>query len=263
MRAALEEDRASDDITTLSIVPAELRGIARLVAREDCVIAGMSLFDACFVAVDGSCVTRGFDDGARITAGQVVATVTGPMRALLQAERTALNFVQRLSGVATITARFVARAGTVELRDTRKTTPGLRALEKAAVRAGGGTNHRPDLASAILIKDNHIAAAGGIGPAIERARAAMAWIECECDTLEQVREAVDAGADEILLDNMSVQTLRAAVELVAGRARTEASGGVTLDTVAETATTGVDAISVGALTHSARAIDLSLEVEAA
>lgn len=262
VRAALDEDRARADVTTLATVPADERGRARLIAREECVLAGMAAFDACFHEIDPGCVTRGFDDGARIAAGAVAATVEGSMRALLQAERTALNFVQRLSGVATITARFVERAAGVEVRDTRKTTPLMRDLEKAAVRAGGGTNHRRDLEAAILIKDNHIAAAGGVREAIDAARATGKWIECECESLDQVREALDAGADEVLLDNMDLQTLRAAVEIVAGRARTEASGRVTLDTIADIAKTGVDSISVGALTHSARAIDLSLEVEA-
>lgn len=264
VRRALDEDAASSDITTLAVVPPDAAGRARLVARRPCVVAGLDAFAACFEALDHAVKVASLaTDGDSVDAGAVLATVDGPLRPILTAERTALNFVQRLSGIATLTAEFVARAPSVALRDTRKTTPGLRALEKEAVRAGGGVPHRASLAEAILIKDNHIAAARGVRAAVERARAAEpgAWIEVECDTLDQVREALDVGADEVLLDNMDAEALAEAVRLAAGRACTEASGGITLENVAAIAGTGVGAISVGALTHSAPAADLSLEVE--
>jgi len=261
VRRALDEDRAGDDVTSRATIPASLTGSARLVANEPCVVAGLDVFEACFTELDPSVRVRAaVKDGDPAEPGDELAVVEGPLRSILAAERTALNFVQRLCGIATLTRAFVARAGRVTILDTRKTTPGLRALEKAAVAAGGGSNHRMDLASAILVKDNHVAAAGGIGPAVAAAKASGLPVEVECDTPDQVREALGAGADAILLDNMTVETLRQAAELVGGRARTEASGGVTLDTVAAIAGTGVDAISVGALTHSARAIDVSLEV---
>jgi nicotinate-nucleotide pyrophosphorylase (carboxylating) len=193
-----------------------------------------------------------------------VARITASARALLTAERTALNLLQRLSGIATATGRYVAAVeGTgAEILDTRKTVPGLRQLDKQAVACGGGTNHRPDLAAAILIKDNHVALAGGVRAAVRAARAA--WpdlhVQAEADTLEQVREAVEAGADSVLLDNMPPGRLREAVAIAAGRVRLEASGGITLETVRAVAETGVDAISIGALTHSVRALDISLEV---
>lgn len=264
MRRALEEDDAWNDITTLATVPPGANGRARLVTRELCVVAGMDAFAATFTEFDpAAAVVILTPDGEQALAGATIATVEGSLRSILTAERTALNFAQRLSGVATLTRAFVDAAGGADIRDTRKTTPGLRALEKAAVRAGGGSSHRGSLGEAILIKDNHILAAGGISRAVKDAKKAGGHIEVECDTLEQVQEALDAGADEILLDNMELETLRKAVALVRehGR-RSEASGGVTLETVASIAETGVDSISVGALTHSARAIDLSLEVEA-
>jgi nicotinate-nucleotide pyrophosphorylase (carboxylating) len=260
VRRALAEDRADDDVTTLATVPPDASGVGRLLAKEACVLGGTEAFIATFEAVGDLFVTIE-PDGTAVIPEMSVATVTGPLRPILTAERTALNFVQQLSGVATLTRAFVDAAPNVEIRDTRKTTPGLRALEKRAVRAGGGVNHRTDLSAAILIKDNHIAACGSMEAAIAAARETGRWVEVECETLGQVRAAVEAGADEILLDNMSVPELSEAVRLIAGRARTEASGGVTLDTVAAIAKTGVDAISVGALTHSARAVDLSLEIE--
>jgi len=260
VRRALAEDRADDDVTTASTIPPDATGIARLLAKEACVLAGAEAFIATFEAAGDVFVTIE-QDGTGVSSGASAGTVTGSLRAILTAERTALNFVQHLSGIATLTRAFVDAAPNVEIRDTRKTTPGLRVLEKTAVLAGGGVNHRADLSAAILIKDNHIAACGSIESAIAAARETGRWIEVECETLEQVRAAVEAGADEVLLDNMSVTELSEAVSEVAARARTEASGGVTLDTVAAIAKTGVDAISVGALTHSARAIDLSLEIE--
>lgn len=264
VRRALEEDRAFDDITTSATVPSDEKGIALLVAREPCVVAGVDVFEATFHEIDPSLVVDPrVRDGETVAAGGEVARVSGGLGAILSGERTALNFIQRLSGIATLTRAFVDAGGGTEIRDTRKTTPGLRDLEKAAVRAGGGSNHRRDLGSAVLIKDNHITAVGGLVSAVEKAKATGAHVEVECETLEQVTEALDAGADELLLDNMSVTDLAKAVAMAKEKGRaTEASGGVTLETVEEIAKTGVDSISVGALTHSARAIDLSLEVEA-
>jgi nicotinate-nucleotide pyrophosphorylase (carboxylating) len=197
-----------------------------------------------------------------VEQGTTVIEITGAVRSILTAERVALNFIQRLSGVATLTRRFVeAVKGTnTRILDTRKTTPGLRALEKHAVACGGGRNHRLGLYDAILIKDNHLRLAGSIGAAVERAKSAGVPVEVECDTLDQVRDALVAGADRILLDNMNPTELREAVSLAAGRTPLEASGGVTLDTVRAIAETGVDFISIGALTHSARSLDISLEV---
>ena len=215
-------------------------------------------------AVDGGLTVEiVIDDGGSAAAGDVVARVEGSLASILTAERTALNFVQRLAGIATITRAYVERAGGVTILDTRKTTPGLRALEKAAVRAGGGRNHRADLGEALLIKDNHLAAARSIADALEAASAIADGrdVEIECDTLEQVREALDAGAQRILLDNMDPGMLVKAVAMAEGRAWLEASGGITPDDVGRVAATGVDAISVGALTHSAPAVDLSLDVE--
>lgn len=261
---ALAEDRAFDDITTAATVPADARGRARLVARQACVLAGTDAVRAAFELLDPDVkVLLHAHDGDEVAAGATVAVIEGRLGPILSAERTALNFIQRLSGVATLTRAAVRAAPNTTVRDTRKTTPGLRVLEKAAVRAGGGTNHRADLAAQILIKDNHIVAAGGLDAAVRAAKATGAHVEVECDTIEQVRAAVDAGADEILLDNMDLATMSAAVAAVAGRARTEASGGITLATLPQVAATGVDAVSLGALTHSAPAIDLSLEIEEA
>jgi nicotinate-nucleotide pyrophosphorylase (carboxylating) len=205
----------------------------------------------------------GSSDGARVAAGEVVATAHGPLRDLLTAERTALNFLGRLSGVATLTRHWVDEVeGTgARIRDTRKTTPGLRALEKYAVRCGGGENHRMSLSDAALVKDNHVVAAGGVVPAFERVRAAYPGLplEVEVDTLEQAREVLDAGADLVLLDNMALADLRAAVDHARGRARLEASGGLTLDVARAVAQTGVDYLAVGALTHSAPVLDIGLD----
>jgi len=263
VRRALEEDDAWNDVTTAATVPDAAEGRGRLVSREPCVVAGTDAFEAAFTEIEPSLVVRiAVPDGDHAGPNATIATVEGRLRSILSAERTALNFVQRLSGIATLTRAFVDAAGGTEIRDTRKTTPGLRALEKAAVRAGGGTNHRASLGAAVLIKDNHIAAAGGLGPAVRAAKEHGMYVEVECESLDQVREALNEKADELLLDNMDLETMRRAVELArAAGARTEASGGITLETVADVAKTGVDSISVGALTHSARAVDLSLEVE--
>jgi len=266
VRAALDEDRAFDDATTLATVGPDVRASATMAARAPGVLAGIPLAIATFLAMDATteCQLRA-DDGGRLIVGSIVLTLEGRAAAMLSAERVALNFVQRLSGIATLTSRYVdAVAGTgARILDTRKTTPGYRALEKYAVRCGGGTNHRSDLADAVLIKDNHLAAMGGdVAEAVRRARALAPRgivVQVECDDLDQARAALDAGADSILLDNMAPPMLRKAVALVSGRAVTEASGGITLDTVRAAAESGVDHISVGALTHSAPALDIALD----
>ena len=266
--AALEEDDTRHDITTAATVLSDRRARCRLVARQSGVIAGLPLAREAFEQLDKAVAARiDHDDGSRVDRDTTVMFLSGHARGLLSAERVALNFVQHLSGIASLTGRYVeAVAGTgAHILDTRKTTPGLRRLEKYAVRAGGGLNHRMDLASAVLIKDNHLAAVDGdIRIAIKRARTvgpAGIKVEVECDTLEQVKTAIDAGADVIMLDNMSLVDLREAVLLVEGHAVTEASGGVTLETVRRIAETGVDWISVGALTHSAPALDLALDFD--
>jgi nicotinate-nucleotide pyrophosphorylase (carboxylating) len=263
---ALEEDLGVDgvDITTDAVVDPKLMGEAVIVARRPGVLSGANAAARVFELVSPPCDYQALlADGVPVGPGDQVARVTGPLASILTAERTALNFLQQLSGIATVTRRYadaLAAFPKVTLLDTRKTTPGLRFLERAAVRAGGGHNHRDGLWDAILIKDNHVAAAGGVTAAIERARRARMPIEVEVDTLEQLREALDAGAETILLDNMSPELMRRSVEITAGRARLEASGGMTLEGAVAAAQAGVDRISVGALTHSAPALDLSLEV---
>lgn len=256
----LAEDVGAGDVTTLAVVDADAVCRAELLLREPGVVCGLEAAAAAFETL-GARLELLAADGDRVEPGPV-SRVEGPARAVLTGERLALNLLGRLSGVATLTRRYVdAVAGTgVTILDTRKTTPGLRELEKHAVRCGGGQNNRLRLDGAILIKDNHLRLAGSIGAAVERAMATGLPVEVECDTLEQVREALGAGADAILLDNMSPDELREAVALAGGRARLEASGGVTLETVRAIAETGVDAISVGALTHSARSLDVSLEI---
>jgi nicotinate-nucleotide pyrophosphorylase (carboxylating) len=232
-----------------------------LESREDCVLCGIPVAREVFTQLGGCSFPSDLSDGAVLKAGDREPIVVGALQSILTGERVALNFLQRLSAIATLTRRFVEAAPGVQIRDTRKTTPGLRALEKYAVAAGGGVNHRFGLFDAILIKDNHILAAGSLSAAVERARAAgRRPIQVECDTIAQVREALSVQADAILLDNMPVPMLEEAVRIVDCAAFTEASGGVTLDTVAGIAATGVDAVSVGALTHSAGSVDLSLDV---
>ena len=267
VKAALAEDIGSGDATTLALVPGDSFAMAVMVARDPLVMAGVDLALAAFQEVDER-VEFGIEifDGQLGGLGQALLRVQGPTRALLTAERTALNFVQRLAGVATLTARFVEQvAGTgAEILDTRKTTPGWRALEKYAVACGGGTNHRVGLYDRVMIKDNHLAALDGdIATAVALAREASPElkIEVEADTVEQARAAAEAGADIVLLDNMDIELMIQAVALARGRALTEASGGITLDNVREVAATGVDIISVGALTHSARALNISLDME--
>ena len=271
VRLALEEDLGEHgaDVTTAAVVDPDLMGEAVIVARKPGVISGMHAAAKVFELVNlGLLPPCRFDalvaDGARVVTGDEVARVNGPLASILTAERTALNFLQRLSGIATITRRYadvLSDYPNVTLLDTRKTTPGLRFLERAAVLAGGGHNHRDGLWDAILIKDNHVAAAGGVTEAITRARRARMPVEVEVDTLDQLREALDAGAEMVLLDNMSAELMQKAVEMTAGRARLEASGGMTVEGAVAAAKTGVDRISVGALTHSAQALDLSLEVK--
>lgn len=265
---ALVEDVGPGDVTVAATVPDGLRARARITQKAPGVVYGLDVAEAAFRALDpGVHLARLVAEGVWREAGGPVLDVEGPAGALLSAERTALNFLGRLSGVATLTARFVeAVAGTgATILDTRKTTPGLRALEKAAVVAGGGANHRFGLFDMVLIKENHAAMAGGVGAAVRAARASSPGlaIEVECSTLAEVDEALDAGAPRILLDNMGPQGLRDAVVRIAGRAETEASGGVTLATVREVAAAGLDYVSVGALTHSAAALDLSLILEPA
>jgi len=263
--AALAEDVGDGDITTDSIVPPDARSQARLLFKEKGVVCGLDAAKAVFAILDPEARFEPLAaDGDLIDeAPRIVARIEATTRALLTGERTALNLVGRLSGIATLTRQYVLKiSGTgVVILDTRKTTPGLRALEKHAVRSGGGVNHRFGLGDGVLIKDNHLLAAPSIAQAVSRVRARTALpVEVECDTLEQVRESIAAGADALLLDNMPVDVLREAAAIVAGRARLEASGGITLDTVRAVAETGVDEISVGALTHSARSLDVSLEV---
>ena len=268
VRDALQEDGAFNDVTTIATVLSDRRARARLVARQPGVIAGVALAIEAFHQLDRKTSIRiDAEDGKRVSKGDTVLHMSGHARGMLSAERVALNFLQRVSGVATLTCLFVdaVRGTKARILDTRKTTPGWRALEKYAVRAGGGVNHRLDLASSVLIKDNHLSAVeGDIALAVRRSRDLMepgATVEVECDTLEQVRAAVDAGADIILLDNMSLELMRECVQLVGGRAILEASGGVNLGTVRAIAETGVDHISVGALTHSAPAMNLALDFE--
>ena len=262
----LEEDIGRGDRTTEAVVPEELRSRARIEAREPAIVAGLDVARACFTALGEVDWRPEVSDGERIGAGDVLVRIEGPLRVILTAERTALNLLQRLSGIATMTRTYVeaVEGKPVQIVDTRKTTPGLRVLEKYAVRVGGGSNHRAGLDDGILIKDNHIAAAGGVGEAVSRALADVPHglrVEVEVQDLDELDEALAAGAEAILLDNMSPELIREAVAKAGGKALLEASGGITLETVADYAATGVDLISVGALTHSVRAIDLSLEVE--
>ncbi len=268
VRAALREDLGrAGDLTTDAIVPADAKGTGRIVAREPGVVSGIFVVERVFAILDPRVVVAvAIADGERVAQGTVVATVSGPLRALLTGERTALNLLCRLSGVATATSRLVqAVAGThATIVDTRKTTPGMRALEKAAVRDGGGSNHRFGLDDAILIKDNHVAVAGGITAAIESARrhaGHLVKIEIEVDTLAQLDEALAARADIILLDNFTLDGLREAVVRTGGRALLEASGRIDADTVRGVAETGVDLISSGALTHSARILDFGFDID--
>lgn len=271
VQAALVEDLGTGDVTTLATVPESASARAVMRAREPLVLAGLALAEAAFKQLSPEVqIETKAADGDSLTGGATILAIAGPARALLSAERVALNFLQRLSGIATLTAQFTKQlAGTpAQLLDTRKTTPGWRRLEKYAVACGGGHNHRFGLYDMVLIKDNHLAALraekpNAVAAAVTRAR--RQWpqlkIEVEADTLEQVEQALSAGADLILLDNMSMEELHAAVARCRGRAKTEASGGVNLGTIRSIAQTGVDFISAGALTHSARAVDIGLDFE--
>ena len=262
----LEEDIGRGDRTTEAVVPEDMMGRARIEAREPAIVAGLEVAKACFTALGSVAWDPQVADGDRVEAGAVIVRLEGPLRAILTGERTALNLMQRLSGIATMTRRYADAIADspAQVVDTRKTTPGLRVLEKYAVRVGGGSNHRAGLDDGILIKDNHIAAAGSVTDAVTRALADAPHglkVEVEVQDLDQLDEALAAGAEAILLDNMSPETVREAVTRAGGKALLEASGGITLETISAYAKTGVDLISVGALTHSVRAIDLSLEVE--
>jgi nicotinate-nucleotide pyrophosphorylase (carboxylating) len=268
VRRALEEDLGrAGDITTTATIPASAGARAVIASREAGVIAGLPLAEAAFhMIAPGLRFIALVGDGGHVNAGDVVAEIEGSARAVLSAERVALNFLGRLSGIASLTNRFVQQVAGTDCRIvcTRKTTPGLRAFEKYAVRCGGGFNHRYGLDDAVLIKDNHIAVAGGVAAALRAAKASVGHlvkIEIEVDTIAQLREVLAEGADVVLLDNMGLETLREAVAMVEGAMLTEASGGVNLDTVAAIAATGVDMVSVGALTHSPRVLDLGLDIQ--
>ena len=265
VRRALDEDLGSGDVTTNATVDPVQRARGVFIVKAPCVVAGLDVAAETFRQVDPSVtVSCGRLDGERCAPGDELAVVNGPARALLIAERTALNFLQRLSGIATRTRQFVdAAAGRITILDTRKTTPTLRALEKYAVAAGGGTNHRTGLYDAILIKDNHVRLAGGVAAAVARARqqSPQLRVEVEAQSLAEVDDALSSGADIILADNMSAADVRETVARARGRAKVEISGGVTLERIEELRGTGADYVSVGALTHSAPAVDISFEIE--
>lgn len=263
---ALREDLGSGDVTTAALFEPDRTGRAVIRTKEPCVLAGLPVAQLAFELLDESILfEREARDSEQITARGVIAEIEGPLRGILMGERTALNFLQRLSGIATLTAHFVEsiKGLSVEILDTRKTAPGLRLLDKYAVRMGGGRNHRLGLYDGVLIKGNHARAAGGIAAAVERAHGRVPTtlkIEVEVSNLQELEEALKARADIIMLDNMSPQEMRQAVQMAEGRALLEASGGVTLENIREIAATGVNYISIGALTHSPKAIDMHLEV---
>ena len=262
---ALEEDITSEDVSANAVMNRPCLGEVELICKQSGVLAGLQVFSRVFELLDERFTMESFcADGDRVEPGQRLALLRGDIRALLSGERTALNFLQRMSGIATHTAELVSllQGSGITLLDTRKTTPNLRIFEKYAVTVGGGTNHRYNLSDGVMLKDNHIGAAGGIKPAVARARAyapCVRKIEVETETLEQVREAVEAGADIIMLDNMDPETMKEAVALIAGRAQTECSGNVTAEKIAQLRDIGVDYISSGALTHSSPILDLSLK----
>jgi nicotinate-nucleotide pyrophosphorylase (carboxylating) len=263
-RALAEDLGVMGDITTLAVIPEDAPGSARFVARTEGVLAGTLAATEVWRQLDAATeMTWTRTDGEELQAGETFGRVTGSLRTILAGERTSLNLLQRCSGIATLTRRYVRSAyGRTRILDTRKTTPGLRALEKAAVRAGGGFNHRESLSDAVLIKDNHLVACD-LRQAIERARARWPgrMVECECDTLEQVHQAHAAGADRIMLDNMSPEQVKEAIELLEGAVPVEVSGGVSLETIAAYAATGADFVSVGALTHSPPSLDIGLDLD--
>jgi nicotinate-nucleotide pyrophosphorylase (carboxylating) len=266
IQKALEEDIGPGDITTDSILDPHARGKAVLLAREQLILAGLPVFSMVFSLLDPELEFEyRYQDGAVIPSGETICRISGRLAPILKAERTALNFLQRMSGIATLTGDYVRNAGPRKARvlDTRKTAPGLRALDKYSVRMGGGYNHRIGLFDGILIKDNHIAAAGSVSKAVSLARnnsPHTVKVEVETETLAEVQEALESGADIILLDNMAIDRMKQAVTLIGGKALVEVSGNVTLGNIAGIAEIGVDFISVGALTHSSKAVDLSLEI---
>jgi nicotinate-nucleotide pyrophosphorylase (carboxylating) len=267
IQAAIEEDLGRGDVTTEATITEQVISRARLITKQEIVLAGIDVFAEVYATLDAAVHLKpAFKDGDLLSAGAVIAVLEGRARSLLAGERVALNFLQRLSGIATLTRQYVeaVRGYNVDIIDTRKTTPGWRLLEKYAVRIGGGKNHRHDLGDGVLIKDNHIVAAGGIKPAVELARRHshhLLKIEVEVETLEQVEQALQAGAEVIMLDNMSPAMLAEGVKLIGKRAIVEASGGVSLESVTAVARRGVDLISVGKLTHSAPAADIHLEFD--
>ena len=265
IRLALQEDITSEDVSTNAVMPTAQQGTVDLIAKEDGIMAGLDVYARVFTLLDpATVVTFQVKDGDRVKPGDLIGTVTGDIRVLLSGERVALNYLQRMSGIATYTRQVadLLEGSGVTLLDTRKTTPNCRIFEKYAVRVGGGCNHRYNLSDGVLLKDNHIGAAGSIKNAIQMAKAYAPFvrkIEIEVETLEQVKEAVDAGADIIMLDNMTPDTIRQAVELIDGRAQTECSGNITKENIARIREIGVDFVSSGALTHSAPILDISMK----
>ena len=265
IQQALEEDIGNEDVSTNAVMPEYKKGMVKLIAKQDGVICGLNVFERAFKLLDENTnVARFVNEGDTVKKGQRVAVVSGDIRVLLSGERVALNYLQRMSGIATYTRSVVRllEGCRTKLLDTRKTTPNMRVFEKYAVRVGGGNNHRYNLSDGVLLKDNHIGAAGGVKKAVEMARAYAPFvrkIEVEVENLDMCREALEAGADIIMLDNMSVEDMKAAVKMIDGRAVTECSGNITLENIAAIRETGVDYVSSGALTHSAPILDLSLK----
>ena len=267
IKMALEEDISSEDVSTNAVMPDKKLGEVSLIAKEDGIIAGLSIFERVFTMLDAQTVVEfqdGVRDGAHVTNGQVMAVVRGDIRVLLSGERTALNYLQRLSGIATYTSQVakLLEGSHTKLLDTRKTTPGMRIFEKYAVRVGGGNNHRYNLSDGVLLKDNHIDAAGGVANAIKMAKEYAPFvrkIEVETEYLEMVKEAVEAGADIIMLDNMTPEQMKEAIDVIDGRAETECSGNITKENIKTITALGVDYVSSGALTHSAPILDISLK----
>ena len=265
IKSALKEDISSEDVTTNAVIRGKVTGEAELICKQDGIICGLPVFERTFkILDDGVCIEFFKAEGERVKRGETVAKIRGDMRVILSGERTALNFLQRMSGIATYTAQTVKllEGGKTKLLDTRKTTPNMRIFEKYAVKTGGGCNHRYNLSDGILLKDNHIGAAGGIEKAVQMAKEYAPFvrkIEVEVENLEMCRQAVEAGADIIMLDNMSVEEMKKAVALIDGRAQTECSGNVTKENIRDIKAAGVDFISSGALTHSAPILDLSLK----
>lgn len=265
IKSALKEDISSEDVSTNSVIKGYVKGTVQLICKQDGVICGLGVFKRVFEILDADTIVEfTVEDGDKVKCGQLLGTVTGDIRVLLSGERTALNYLQRMSGIATYTAQVVSLLKNSEIRllDTRKTTPNMRIFEKYAVKVGGGLNHRYNLSDGVLLKDNHIGAAGGVTQAVKAAKAYAPFvrkIEVEVENLDMCREAVEAGADIIMLDNMSIEDMKKAVKLIDGRALTECSGNITKENIAKIAQTGVDFVSSGALTHSAPILDLSLK----